>query len=453
MNQRLIVFTRHPEPGKAKRRLIPALGSAGAAHVQREMTRHTLRWVRELVCSHGLSVEVHFEGGSEGLMQACFGTGWTYRPQASGDLGQRMSRAFRDAFREGVRETVIVGTDCPGMRADLARSAFDGLKDHDVVLGPAVDGGYYLIGLRGEVPQLFDGIPWGTGDVFKRTLEVIGRLGLSATQLAPLRDVDRPEDLGVWNNARRPMEDERISVIIPTLNEAAVLDETLRCLWGAAKLETIVVDAGSADGTVEIARQHGARVVSAAKCRARQMNVGAAVATGNLLLFLHADTRLPEGFEECIRDTLGGPGVVAGAFKLGIDSTRRSLRIIEAAANFRARYLRMPYGDQGLFVRASVFRSIGGFPDLPLMEDFELVRRLRRLGRVTIARARVTTSPRRWERLGAWRTTWTNQMIVLGYYVGISPGRLAEWYCGGSGTTAEEAGPGLPHRARRIITF
>ena len=245
------------------------------------------------------------------------------------------------------------------------------------------------------------------------------------------------------------MEDDPISVIIPTLNEAAVLEETLRCLRGAATLETIVVDAGSEDGTVGLAAAHGARIIRAAKCRARQMNAGAAVATGPLLLFLHADTRLPEGFEEHIRNALRQPGVVAGAFELGIDSAMRSLRIIETVANLRARYLHMPYGDQGLFVRAGVFHNVGGFPDFPLMEDFELLRRLRRCGRVVVVRARVATSPRRWQRLGPWRTTWTNQMIVLGYYLGVSPSRLANWYGGGNGTTAEETGGGVAAAGRR----
>lgn len=443
MRQRLIVFTRYPEPGKAKRRLIPALGPAGAADVHREMTRHTLRWAGELECCCGVSVEVHFEGGSEAQMEASFGAGWQYRPQGDGELGQRMSRSFRDAFHAGVSETVIVGTDCPGMTADLAQNAFDALKDHDVVLGPAVDGGYYLIGLRSETPQLFEQIPWGTGDVLQQTLKMIGRLGLSVAQLEPLNDVDRPEDLEVWNATRRPTKDELISVIIPTLNEAAILEETLRCLRGASNLEAIVVDAGSEGQTVEIAMAHGVRIMRATRRRATQMNAGAAAATGPLLLFLHADTRLPERFEEHIRNILQESEVVAGAFKLGIRSPMRSLRMIETVANFRARRLHMPYGDQGLFMRTSVFHDVGGFPDLPIMEDFELVRRLRRRGRIVIADARVATSGRRWQQLGPLRTTWTNQMIVLGYFLGVSPERLIRWYRSDR-KAVEKVGPRLP---------
>jgi hypothetical protein len=144
--------------------------------------------------------------------------------------------------------------------------------------------------------------------------------------------------------------------------------------------------------------------------------------------------------------------VAAGAFELGIDSPMRSLRIIEAVANFRARWLHMPYGDQGLFMRASVFHEVGGFPEFPIMEDFELVRRLRRRGRIVISDPRVATSARRWQQLGPLRTTWTNQMIVLSYYLGVSPERLAKWYRSNR-TAAEETEAGLARPFDEIRIF
>jgi len=149
-------------------------------------------------------------------------------------------------------------------------------------------------------------------------------------------------------------------------------------------------------------------------------------------LFLHADTRLPEGFDAHVRRALGQPRVVAGAFRLRIDGPQRTLRLIECGVNLRSRCLQMPYGDQALFLKAETFRTVGGFPELPIMEDFELVRRLRRHGRIAIADAAVTTSARRWNAFGALRTTWTNQMVIIGYYLGVSPGRLARQYCRGN---------------------
>ncbi|HSM81129.1 MAG TPA: TIGR04283 family arsenosugar biosynthesis glycosyltransferase, partial [Nodosilinea sp.] len=195
-----------------------------------------------------------------------------------------------------------------------------------------------------------------------------------------------------------------VSVVIPTLNEAHNLPRVLEALPAAKGVEVIVVDGGSTDSTLKIAADWGARVVVSAPGRSRQMNQGAAVATGPMLLFLHADTRLPEGFDGAIREALTQPGVVAGAFRLAIDGPGRGLRWVERGVNVRSRLFHMPYGDQGIFLNAEVFHRLGGFPDLPMMEDFELVRRLRKLGKVAIAPQTVITSDRRWRTLGILRT-------------------------------------------------
>ncbi len=428
MDERVIVLTRYGEPGKAKSRLIGVLGAEGAAELQCQMTAHTLAWAGRLGRRHDVSVEVRFEGGDRHLMQARYGTDLPFRPQGEGDLGQRMCRALGDAVRDGATRAVIVGSDCPGLTAELTRSALDRLADHEVVLGPAIDGGYYLIGVRGEVPELFSGIAWGTSEVLRQTLQAAARLGLSVAQLPPLADVDRPEDLVHWQPAGHSVAAERISVIIPTLDEAAHLGATLRRLRDSSDVETIVVDAGSTDQTKQIARAHGAIVLDAPRGRARQMNAAAADATGRILLFLHADTRLPHGFQQHIRRALARPGVIAGVFRLHIEGAGGSLRFIQRVANLRARYLHMPYGDQAIFLRREVFHSVGRFPELPILEDYELVRRLRRRGRIEVAEACAVTSARRWRALGPWRTWWINQMVVLGYRLGVSPKRLARWY-------------------------
>lgn len=220
-----------------------------------------------------------------------------------------------------------------------------------------------------------------------------------------------------------------ISVIIPALNEAREILPTLdSCRAPGAELW--VVDGGSRDETAALARSWGARVLDCTGGRARQMNLGARHARGDLLLFLHADTRLPRGFDECVRRVLADPQVAAGAFRLGIDSPGRGLRVIETVANWRSRFLHLPYGDQGLFLRRSVFERAGGFPLLPIMEDFEFVRRLAGLGRVVIAPLAVSTSARRWHQVGPWKTTLINQTLVTGYLLGVSCERLARWYRG-----------------------
>lgn len=193
--ERLIIFTRYPEPGKTKTRLIPALGAQGAAALQRQMTEHTLLQVRELQSFYPLSVEVRFAGGDLSLMQNWLGSDLIYQPQGEGDLGSRMARSLSCAFQEGLDRAAIIGTDCPGLNAHSIADAFNQLHSHDLVLGPAIDGGYYLISLRCFIKELFSSIDWGTAQVLQQTVDIAKRLDLSVAYLPRLADVDRPEDL------------------------------------------------------------------------------------------------------------------------------------------------------------------------------------------------------------------------------------------------------------------
>jgi rSAM/selenodomain-associated transferase 2 len=219
-----------------------------------------------------------------------------------------------------------------------------------------------------------------------------------------------------------------LSVIIPTLNEAAHIDGVLEDLGAGEALEVIVADGGSTDATLRKAAAHGVRVCRGPAGRARQMNQGAVLARGAILLFLHADSRLPAGFDRIIRRELADDRVAVGAFSLGIDDDVGKLRVVAAWANLRSRYLGLPYGDQGLFLKTRLFRECGGFPDLPIMEDFAFVRYLRRFGKVVTAPERIVTSSRRWRRMGVLRTTLINQAIVIGYLLGVPPPRLSKWY-------------------------
>ena len=210
------------------------------------------------------------------------------------------------------------------------------------------------------------------------------------------------------------------------------IQETLASTHLGANLEVIVVDGGSQDGTVQMAQSLSVKVLSTRGGRACQMNVGARAATGNILLFLHADTRLPAGFDAMVRLSLlaadKGKAPVAGAFELRIDAPLPSLRLIESGVNWRSRHLQMPYGDQAIFLTHEVFHDIGGFPELPIMEDFELMRRLRRFGRIVIIPVPVLTSARRWLKLGVLKTTLINQVAIITYLLGVPPEQIARWY-------------------------
>jgi rSAM/selenodomain-associated transferase 2/rSAM/selenodomain-associated transferase 1 len=453
---KLLVFVRHPQPGETKTRLIPLLGEAGAADLQRQMTEHTLATAEAAGRRWGFAVEIRYAGGSADRMRRWLGHGRRCRAQVGSNIGERMHNALREALAEGCERVVIIGTDIPALSGAILARAFERLAEHDVVLGPAADGGYYLIGAGRRCPpdalsNLFSGIAWSTGRVLAQSLERIRAGGLTHRLLETLHDVDRPRDLCIWGRHSTPAgsrpQPVSVSVIIPALNESGCLPRALASIGDRSGVEKIVVDGGSTDGTAQLATAHGATVLTAPPSRAKQMNAGAALAQGEVLIFLHADTRLPKGFEKSVRACLRRPGVVLGAFRLRIDHRARRLRIIERVANWRSRYLKMPYGDQALFLEKSVFQKLGGYADIPIMEDFDLVRRARKYGRVTVAPAAVVTSARRWENLGVLRTWLVNQAMIFGHCIGISPQRLAAWYryrpenrSGASGPLEKRAG-------------
>ncbi len=431
-SDRLVVFTRYPEPGSTKTRLIPELGEQGAADLQRQMTERMADVARK---SKAGDTVIRYTGAPRASFQRWLGRGFRYTEQGDGGLGERMSRAFFDSFEEGAARAVITGIDCPDVSADILDSAFDELNRHDVVLGPATDGGYYLVGVRNSaqaraIPRLFEGIRWGTEEVLAQTQAIIEELGLSSFRLAPLDDVDRPEDIRVWERALRPPSDKPwLSIVIPTFNEAGRIRDTIASAGSVRDgVEVIVCDGGSSDETRAIARECGAIVYECSPGRARQMNFGAAKASGEIFLFLHGDTRLPPGYEVEARRIFALPGTILGAFRLSTPSPSLAMRIIAYCANKRSQWLKLPYGDQALFMEKDTFRGIGGFPEIPIMEDFALAQRLAKKGRIRLASLHAETSARRWAAVGAWRTMLRNQLIVVAYHLGAAPDALARFY-------------------------
>ena len=191
---RLIIFGRYPVPGRTKTRLIPALGPAGAADLQRRLTENILKTVRRSARSREIEVEICFAGGSKQKMRQWLDSGEILSRQVSGNLGERMRAAFLDAFQRGADRVVLLGTDIPQIRTDHLEHAFDALAENDLVIGPSTDGGYWLIGLNRPV-DLFEGIKWSTDAVFGQTLALAKEQGLRVKTLSPLRDIDTAEDL------------------------------------------------------------------------------------------------------------------------------------------------------------------------------------------------------------------------------------------------------------------
>ena len=220
----------------------------------------------------------------------------------------------------------------------------------------------------------------------------------------------------------------RITVVIPVLNEEKTIAATLAALMALVPDEVVVVDGGSGDRTRAVVEQTSSVLLSSSRGRARQMNRGAKEARGDVILFLHADTRLPFSAMEDIRAALNDPKCIGGRFDVELEGDHWALKWIGALISLRSRLTKVATGDQAIFVRRKVFEEFGGFPDIPLMEDIAFCQMLRKNGRLACLKSRVVTSARRWEMEGVWRTILKMWTLKLLYLFGVSPFRLKEYY-------------------------
>ena len=217
-----------------------------------------------------------------------------------------------------------------------------------------------------------------------------------------------------------------VSVIIPTLNEADTVKDALISVGQGGEL--IVVDAGRHDSTIKIASRFTEKIILSERGRGNQMDRGAREAKGDVLLFLHADTKLPEDWKDQITDALKDDMIIGGGFRLKIDSRKICFRIMEKIINWRSKYLGLIYGDQAIFARRDAFFAVGGFMGLPLMEDVDFIKRLKSKGTVILLDADVSTSSRHWEKKGILITTLRNWIFLGLYCLGVSPEKLYKWY-------------------------
>ncbi len=357
----LIVMTRLPRVGRNKTRLIPALGPAGATAMHDRLARHTVGRVSAFVLMHPASaLRICLDGGCPSDGRAWLGD-CDCRIQVDGDLGQRLAAAVEDAFDAGARRVVVIGTDCPSLDEPLLADAFAALVSSDLVFGPAADGGYYLIGLARSCPPVFRGMDWGGPEVLHQSLEAARTAGHQAALLDVRPDVDTPEDLP---SAEVSLAlGNTLSVIIPTLNNESHLPRLLERLQQDRPHEIIVADGGRGDVTLAMALQAGVKTISTPRGWRSQMNLAAAMAGGEFLLFLHADILPPAGYPETIRMILQQPGTSAGVFRSELDGGLSVAALTESLVDLRRELRSTPFGEQGLFIRRRLFRYIGGFPD------------------------------------------------------------------------------------------
>jgi rSAM/selenodomain-associated transferase 2 len=225
------------------------------------------------------------------------------------------------------------------------------------------------------------------------------------------------------------------SVIVPVYNEQQNINDSLahiRSIDKANKCQIIVVDGDENASTINKINIDNIVKIVSEKGRANQMNEGARTASGNILLFLHADTKLPENAFEMISNTISVKKYAAGAFDLGIDTTNLIIKFIAFAGKIRSRLTKIPYGDQGIFITKTYFNQLGGFKKIELMEDVDLMRRIKKRGdKIRILNEKVSTSPRRWYEEGLLYTTIRNNVLLILYYWGVSPNKLAKYYKNG----------------------
>ncbi len=427
----LLVFFRYPELGKVKTRLATALGEPEALRIHTLLLRRTLgivydftkMWpdvsVRLCVTPFKTQAQVNLE----------FPGPWEVEEQQGTHLGERMGNALRRALERGAERVVLIGTDLADLEPTDLDQAFRRLENDRVVLGPAHDGGFYLVGLRRFVQGPFQPVEWGTSSVFERTAGAFRSAGYRVECLPSRRDVDVPEDL-VWVKGD-PLTRARLSVVVPTLQRGAELRFWLRewrgWLWPGD--EVIVVRGfGPGETRPPEVMEEGVRYVSAPKGRGLQLNYGALQASGSILLFLHDDTGLPGQFPYLVRRATREPEMALGCFRLRFSPSTRSLDLIAGWANVRTRWFRLPYGDQALFCRREVFERVGGYRSRYLMEDVELARACGKVGNLTILEECAETSPVRYQSLGVLRASLRNHATLALHLLGVREERLYAWY-------------------------
>ncbi|MDP4645924.1 MAG: TIGR04283 family arsenosugar biosynthesis glycosyltransferase [Akkermansiaceae bacterium] len=419
-------MTRLPREGRNKTRLIPALGSAGAMHFHDQLARHAIgRASSFCMAEKKRHLRVCIEGGTPIECKSWLGDeSLDCREQAPGDLGIRMETAAREAFEEGAEKVIIIGTDCPSIDEVALAAAEQALDSNDLVYIPALDGGYVLIGMSKLVPKVFRDIPWGGDEVLEKSLAAASSIGAKVQLLSPLPDVDLPEDLPAAKEALK--QGSTVSVIIPTYREETGIVALLKNVAKSSPHEIIVSDGNSPDSTVSLATAAGATVITSAKGRAAQMNAGACAATGEFLLFLHADTIPPADFPEIIARTLRKPNTPGGAFSFRLSGDFSASALIEGLVSLRCKFAQKPYGDQGIFIRRSLFQALGGFPEIPVMEDLDLIRKLSKHGTICIAKEPALTSPRRWEQGGLVRTFLRHQIMLAAHSLHLPASWIAK---------------------------
>ena len=430
----VLIFLRYPEAGKVKRRLSEEIGSQKAAEVYEKLIRRTLGVACDLKRRAPETRIVLFHTPEDPVerFETKFRGPWEFCPQQGENLGVRMANALENAFATGANKAVLIGTDLADIEVMDIEGAFRDTGERVVVLGPAGDGGFYLIGADRPIGAALNFSTWGTGEVFSRTARELTAGGFCIRRAARRNDVDCRRDLDLLD--RDYLFTSSISIIIPTLTDAQKLMPLLthleNSLWPG---DEIVVVQGGAFQEVPLRRiSPSLAFASVQRGRGIQQNAGAMLSRGTILFFLHDDTIPTPEFGYLIRKASREAPTALGCFKLRFIPSNRALELIAVWANLRSALFKLPYGDQGFFCRREVFERVGGFGRSYLLEDVDLVRKIRKMGQgrgaVSIVPAHVYSSSERYLRKGILKASLQNHLIFLSSAFGSSERTLYRKY-------------------------
>jgi len=415
----LIVLARNPLKGRVKTRLARDIGDDQALKAYRILLQHTVT-----IATTSESDTALFHSEPDPPPAAFIPERGRTFCQTGNDLGERINNAFITGFSQGYQHIVLIGSDCLDIRPSHIKQAFALLDTHAAVIGPSLDGGFYLVGLTTPVPKLFLQRTWSHEKVLEETIARLEALELRFTLMDTLADIDTfpaLEASRLW---------APLSIIIPTFNEQETIEATLQQLTKLTATyvgpEIIIADA-STDNTACIAQYFpDTTIIRTEKGRARQMNCGAAHAHRKLLYFLHADTIPPPGFvQHILRATENGAR--AGCFQMRFDKEDPLLGLYGWFTRFPLPVCRG--GDQSLFITRELFDTIGGYNEnMLLMEDYDIVSRIEQITPVHILPATVTTSARKFLRNGTLELQLHFAMLHLKRALGTSQEELAEYY-------------------------
>ena len=437
-----IVFTRIPLEHKTKTRLLPYYTPKQCVGLHLAMLKDLAATLNRL--DNSIKIYIYYlPEGDVSIIKNIFGDDKTYREQRGEDLGDKMYNAISEALSEGASAVSLSGTDIPMLSAEDIESSFTVLENNDIVISPTEDGGYYLVGMKKADKEIFDIEGYGTGSVFENTKQKIEDMRLSLGTGRRLRDIDTKEDIKAYYGIIRTdldfrkthtaiflKENKSIAIIIPTYNEEETIVSLMNQLKGIKdRCEIVFVDGGSTDNTVKLIEESKFRLLHSKKGRNNQMNLGALSVEADILFFLHCDSTLPPNPLKEILDLM--EVYRAGCFGIAFKSLSPLMFICRYISNHRVFDRKVMFGDQGIVIDRDLFMEIGMYPDLPIMEDYQLSLTLKEKGvKLGMARHRIYTSARRFKGgpIRKLRLMWKMNRLRAKYRKGVNIEDISAMY-------------------------